>query len=130
MKNLSLLTLMITWLTLGCAAEPPVLTLSAIAAEAAGENCAAGGLEATTGKDTDGKGTLDAAEVIGADPLCKGETGATRCRQENKRLRSATAANQHNRRHGKRLPSWGALSFFALQPTHGPCSCPEASAKP
>ena len=49
-----------------------------IAAEAAGENCAAGGL-VTTGKDTDGNGTLDAAEVTGTDYVCNGETGARRC---------------------------------------------------
>ena len=76
MKNLSLLTLLITGLNLGCTAEPPVLTLSGIAAEAAGENCAAGGLKVTTGKDTDGNGTLDAAEVTGTDYVCNGETGA------------------------------------------------------
>ena len=76
MKNLSLLTLLITGLNLGCTAEPPVLTLSGIAVEAAGENCAAGGLKVTTGKDTDGNGTLDAAEVTGTDYVCNGETGA------------------------------------------------------
>lgn len=45
--------------------------------EAAGSNCATGGIKIETGLDTDGDGVLSAAEVTATQYVCNGADGAT-----------------------------------------------------
>lgn len=52
-------------------------SLSAVAAEPAGANCAAGGSRVTSGLDTNGNGALDAAEVTATAYACHGRAGDT-----------------------------------------------------
>ena len=51
--------------------------LVSVSAEAAGANCAAAGSKIEAGLDTNGDGTLAAAEVTSTQYLCNGATGAT-----------------------------------------------------
>jgi alpha-tubulin suppressor-like RCC1 family protein len=50
--------------------------LVATSAEPAGENCAEGGTKASSGIDSDGDGTLQAAEATGVAYVCNGAPGA------------------------------------------------------
>jgi hypothetical protein len=59
-----------------CAAEPTV-QLNSWTAEAAGDNCALGGLKVTAGIDTSNDGVLDGAEVTTTEYLCNGAAGAS-----------------------------------------------------
>jgi hypothetical protein len=58
-----------------CAAEPKV-QLNNWTPEAAGANCALGGLKVTAGIDTSNDGVLDDGEVTTTEYLCNGATGS------------------------------------------------------
>ena len=58
-----------------CAAEPTV-QLNNWTPEAAGDNCALGGLKVTAGIDTSNDGVLDDGEVTTTEYLCNGATGS------------------------------------------------------
>ena len=51
--------------------------LVAVATEAPGANCAAGGEKVSAGLDTNGNGILDSSEVTSSTYICNGATGAT-----------------------------------------------------
>ena len=61
------------WLA-ACTGSPPYLVTTA--QEAAGPNCAAGGVEVSTGPDANENGLLDADEVVSTDYVCGGADGA------------------------------------------------------
>ena len=61
----------------GPAGAAGVTTLASSAAEAAGPNCASGGVKLSFGADTNANGSLEAAEVTSSSFVCNGAPGAT-----------------------------------------------------
>lgn len=59
----------------GCSGDDAVSSIVVTATEAAGENCAAGGLKVEVGADDNGNGILDADEVESTDYVCSGVDG-------------------------------------------------------
>lgn len=81
-------------------------SLTRISNEAAGANCATGGKRIDSGLDTNGDGTLDAAEISASAYVCNGATGATGASGRNSLVDVLTeAAGANCATGGKRINS-------------------------